>query len=108
MNTIDEFKKCIIENKIPYPDKDEIPEIKLKDLLSEEKIKNYLNTLTNYDDSKFYKCNKCKIDENKFFCEKCRKNFCDNCCKVCRNDDHSLINLQDTKFIYWEYKKEIL
>ena len=42
LNSISEIKKFIIENKIPYPDKDEIPEIKIQDLLSNENINNYL------------------------------------------------------------------
>ena len=67
LNSISEIKKFIIENKIPYPDKDEIPEIKIQDLLCNENINNYLFSLTNFDDRRFNKCNKCKINENKFF-----------------------------------------
>ena len=107
LNSISEIKKLIIENKIPYPDKDEIPEIKIQDLLCNENINNYLFSLTNFDDRRFNKCNKCKINENKFFCEKCTKNYCDNCSKICKNVNHNLINLQKIQIEFEKYKLQI-
>ena len=65
------YKNCIKgirENLFPYPNIDEIPEIKIKDqdhFQSNEEIQFYKN----FDDSKFNKCKSCGKNDNKIFCE---------------------------------------
>ena len=58
----------IRDNLFPYPNIDEIPEIKIKDqdhFQSNEEIQFYKN----FDDSKFNKCKSCGKNDNKIFCE---------------------------------------
>ena len=98
ISTLKNSFEAIKENSIPYPDKDEIPEIKIKDentLENGEKIIFYNNS--NLYDNKFNKCKKCKNNTNKFFCELCQINICDICYKDCFDKNHGLINLKDKK-----------
>ena len=85
LKTIMNYNELIKENKAPYPNKDIIPDIKIKDkdyFMSGEKIENYIKSLSNFDDNSFNKCDKCKNRDNLFFCKKCLKNICDACLKI--------------------------
>ena len=82
--------EAINEDIYPYPDKDEIPEIKIKDE-DEEKFE---NNIQRFDDSKFNKCINCNLNPNSVFCISCQHNFCDICSRGCQNNaSHKLINL---------------
>ena len=96
-STVNNLNKEIKYNKIPYLNKDKIPEIKIKDenyLYFGQKIEDYIKSLTNFDDNIYNICNKCKINVNKYFCEKCLNNFCDICYLECKNKEHKLIDLE--------------
>ena len=43
--TLNNFKEGIIESKIPYLNQEEIPELKIKDIIFQKKIDNYLKPL---------------------------------------------------------------
>ena len=80
---INTFLSDINETKIPYPNKNEIPIIKIKNenyFESGNKIKFYKS----FDDSKFSKCKNCKKSYNKYYCEVCKENIC----RVCRDKKH--------------------
>lgn len=89
-------KKLILEN--PYPNREEIPELKIKDeenFTSGEKIKFY----DIYKDKKFNICKNCGKNDNQFFCTKCIKNLCQFCSKDCILKKHDLKNLNDEEKI---------
>ena len=91
-NTFNDYLKEIIDKKIPYPDENEIPEIQIKDqvfYIYGRKMQLY----EPFDDKKFNNCFDCKKGINKFFCDICQKNICDNCCENCENEYHLLIDL---------------
>ena len=70
MTIIKEIKNEIKNIIISYPNKDEIPLINIKDenfFESGERIDNYINSLTFFDDSKFNKCKICKENLMIFF-----------------------------------------
>ena len=106
-NSTDEnFIKGILDNLFPYPNIDEIPEIKIKDkdhFQSDEEIK--FNE--KFDDSRFNKCKNCKINDNKIFCEKCKNNICDKCYINCEKKYHLLMDLDDMKNETENYKYNI-
>jgi hypothetical protein len=80
---INTYLSDINETKTPYPNKDEIPIIKIKNenyFESGNKIKFYKS----FDDSKFSKCKNCKKSYNKYYCEVCKENIC----RVCRDKKH--------------------
>ena len=82
--------EAINEDIYPYPDKDEIPEIKIKD--EDEEI--FENNIQRFDDSKYNKCISCNLNPNSVFCISCQHNFCDICSRGCQNNaSHKLINL---------------
>ena len=73
------------DNKIPYPDDEEIPLIKIKNenyFEDDQDIDNYINSLVEFDDNKFNICSQCN-KENHFFCKYCQKHFCNKCSKEC-------------------------
>ena len=110
MTIIKEIKNEIKNIIISYPNKDEIPLINIKDenfFESGERIDNYINSLTIFDDSKFNKCKICKENDNNFFCEDCYKNICDNCHKNCLSNNHILINLSEELNQIQNYNKNI-
>ena len=106
-NSTDEnFIKRFLDNLFPYPNIDEIPEIKIKDkdhFQSDEEIK--FNE--KFDDSRFNKCKNCKINDNKIFCEKCKNNICDKCYINCEKKYHLLMDLDDMKNETENYKYNI-
>ena len=77
-NSLDkELKKTI--TKLPYPEGDEIPDIKIRDedfFVSGEEIKLYDKNNT---DNKFNKCKNCGKNENSYFCSICNSNLCQKC-----------------------------
>ena len=110
MTLIKEIKNEIKNIIIAYPNEDEIPLINIKDenfFESGERIDNYINSLTFFDDSKFNKCKICKENDNNFFCEDCYKNICDNCHKNCLSNNHILINLSEELNQIQNYKTNI-
>ena len=108
ISTLKNSFEAIKENLIPYPEKDDILEIKIKDentFENGEKITFYNNN-SSYD-NKFNKCKKCKNNNNKYFCEICQYNICDICYKDCFDKEHSLINLKDMKSESENYIRKI-
>ena len=91
--SIETIKEMIKDIKIPYPNVDEIPLIKIKD-------ENYfVNDFDNYiivkfDDNKFNICRLCYNRQNKFFCKNCNKNICKICYENCKNNNHNSIDLE--------------
>ena len=93
MVTIQEIRNAMKSFKIVYPNKDEIPLIKIKDenyLESGERIVDYVGLLTQYDDNKFNICIICKKYNNKYYCNDCNKNICNICHKNCISNNHIL------------------
>ena len=107
------FCEQLKDNKSPYLNNDEIQELKILDenhLESGEKIEIYLSHLKSNSDidvEKYSKCNICQVNDNKFFCSICRRNFCINCCKFCKKRKHILTDLNDKKTEADYYKKYI-
>ena len=96
--TIEDIRNALKIIKVAYPDKDEIPLIKIKDeniLESGEKIEKYIFNLSKFDDSKFDKCGLCKNLPNNYFCTNCNKNLCVECSKKCMLNEHILNNLNE-------------
>ena len=91
--SIETIKEIMNDIKIPYPNVDEIPLIKIKD-------ENYfVNDFDNYiiakfDDNKFNICRLCYNRQNKFFCKNCNKNICKICYENCKNNNHNLLDLE--------------
>ena len=112
-STIKEVKNIMKNIKIAYPNKDEIPLIKIKDkilLESGEKIENYINNLIEFNDNKFNKCAICRKYQNKYFCQNCQKNICYFGHKNCMSNNHTLIGLSIMRnkiFNYIEIIKSI-
>mgnify|MGYP007101924744 CR=1 FL=1 len=69
-NTFTEnIKEMLDDTKIPYPNVDEIPLIKIKDenyFENDKSIEKYVKSLVEFDDNKFNICRYCKEGENKF------------------------------------------
>ena len=98
------LKEMLNDIKIPYPNNEEIPLIKIKD---ENQFKNgndidtYNKSLSKFDnnkyDNKFNICRQCKKEKNinKYFCQNCNQNICENCSKNCISNNHKLIKLKD-------------
>ena len=98
LTTIKEIKNSLNDNKIPYPNKEQIPLLKIKNenyFESGENIGNYLKNLVKFEDDKFNKCSICKKYLNYYFCENCYKNICDICYKNCSFNNHVLIDLKE-------------
>ena len=112
LSTFKKISKAMKSKKIPYPDREEIPLIRVKNKNLFEsgeriKIKKYIKNLIEFDDSKFNKCNICKKASNNYFCKKCYKNICDICQKNCVEKKHELINLFEELNKIIEYKTKI-
>ena len=96
LSTFQKISEAMKSKKIPYPDREEIPLIRVKNKnLFEpgESIAKYIKNLIKFDDSKFNKCNICKKAGNNYFCKNCCKNICDICQKNCVEKKHELITL---------------
>ncbi len=97
--------------KIPYPDNDEIPLLKIKDenyFENDKSIEKYVKSLVEFDDNKFNICRYCKEGGNKFFCNICYKNICNrNCYEKCKSKNHTLIELKDNLKEVEENKNDI-
>ena len=108
--TFKKISEAMKSKKIPYPDREEIPLIRIKNknlFESGKRIKNYIKNLNKFDDSKFNKCNICKKAGNNYFCKNCYKNICDICQKNCVVKKHELINLFEELNKIIEYKTKI-
>ena len=95
-----------IEKMIPYPNSDEIPEVKIQDedtFTSGEEIKFYKD----FDDTKFNKCKICKKEDNNLYCQKCNLHLCFSCSDKCKNEQHDLIYLSDEEKNSLSYKQKI-
>ena len=95
-----------IEKMIPYPNLDEIPEVKIQDedtFTSGEEIKFYKD----FDDTKFNKCKICKKEDNNLYCQKCNLHLCFSCSDKCKNEQHDLIYLSDEENNSLSYKQKI-
>ncbi len=98
--TIEDIYKKLKKIFSPYPDKDEIPVLKIKNkicFLNDEKIIEPQLSESIFADNKFNKCKNHDNNDNEFFCEKCGKNICNKCSNNCKNNGHKLINLKDLK-----------
>ena len=92
------IQMMINELKIPYPDADDIPFIKIEDenyFENGKYIVNYINSLIEFDDNKYNICRQCKKEINKYFCKNCNKNVCENCTKNCISNNHTLVELKE-------------
>ena len=108
MTSLETFKEMLNDIKVPYPNIDEIPLIKLKDenhFENDNNIDDYI--LTKFDDNKFNICRLCNKKQNKFFCKNCNKNICDICNSNCISNKHSLIELKELLDEAKENKKNI-
>ena len=106
MSSIETIIDMLNDTKIPYPNADEIPLIKLIDKNYFEKdIDNYI--LVKFDDNKFNICRICNKIQNKFFCKNCNKNICEICYSNCITNKHSLIELKKFIDLVKENKKNI-
>ena len=108
MTSLETFKEMLNDIKVPYPNVDEIPLIKLKDenhFENDNNIDDYI--LTKFDDNKFNICRLCNKKQNKFFCKNCNKNICDICYSNCISNKHSLIELKELLDEAKENKKNI-
>ena len=98
MSGIKTMKEMLDDIKIPYPNKDEIPLIKIKNenfFENDKPIENYIKSLSKFNDNKFNICRECKKERNKFFCQNCNKNICDDICAgICLSYNHTLIELE--------------
>ena len=77
MSALKTLKDLLNDIKYPYPNKEEIPLIKIKGenyFENGKDIGHYIKSLIKFDDNKFNICRECKQEQNKFFCEKCNKN----------------------------------
>ena len=55
---------------------------------------------------KYNLCKNCNNNDNKYFCEICNKNICDNCHKVYEEEKHNTLNLNvNTRKMYKIYSK---
>ena len=108
--TVKDYKEALKENRIPYPDKGEIPILIIKDknyFVSGELIETYMSSLGKFDDGKFNICIICKININKYFCEKCHKNICEICGSSHVHDNSNFLYLEKMKNKIEEIKNEI-
>ena len=104
MTSAKTLKEMLNDIKISYPNKNEIPLIKIKDenyFENNESIENYIKSLvSSFDncnkrnDNKFNICSQCKKEKNKSFCKNCNKNICDICSENCKVKNHILIDLE--------------
>ena len=99
------------DNKIPYPNSDKIPLIKIKyenyleidynfsnDRFGSEIGKGidiYMKSLVKFDDNKFNICSQCKKEQNYIFCMYCQNNFCAKCAFECLGKYHTFIKLEE-------------
>jgi len=92
------LKEMLNDIKIPYPNNEEIPLIKIKDedhYNDGQDIENYIKSLIIFEDNKFNICSICKKGENKYFCKNCNKNICDICYEKCLFIKHTLNDLNE-------------
>ena len=116
MSSLKTFEEILNDIKIPYPNNNEIPLIKIKDenhFISGEDIEKYIKSLVKFDnnkyDNKFNICRQCKKEKNinKYFCQNCNQNICENCSKNCIANNHKLIELKDYLEEFEEIKMNI-
>ena len=100
---------------IAYLKKDDIPVIQIlnKNIMlydkQEMKINDYLKRINEYicdssndlvDDYIYDRCGICKNNLNKYFCQTCNKNICDNCFRECKKEKHVIILLEEMEVRY--------
>ena len=98
MGTLINNINMLNNNKIPYPNYDEIPLIKIKNenyFEDGQDIDNYIKSIIKFDDNKFNICNQCKKENNRYFCKECNENFCCECSDICWSEKHTLIILKE-------------
>ena len=97
---IDNFNRITL----PYPDLEEIPLIKIKNdeyLKSEVKISSYFNRINidnnnnKFFDRRYNLCNNCHINDNAYYCQRCKKNLCKKCRENIEICSHSFIDIID-------------
>ena len=105
VNTITLTKGPTVENlshsmdnksPIPYPYGDEVPYLKLRNedyYTSGKEIQFYADV----EEDIFSRCNKCRNNNNEFFCKDCKINLCHECLNNCQNHQGMLINLDAEK-----------
>ena len=113
--TLNKNINMLNDNKIPYPDNEEIPLIKIKNenyleidsgssntrfgsesnFENGQDIGNYIKSLVKFVDKIFNLCSQCKKEENYAFCKRCKKNFCFKCSEICNSKGHTLIILKE-------------
>ena len=115
MGTLINNINMLNNNKIPYPDDEEIPLIKIKNenyleidsgssntrfgsennFENGQDIGNYIKSLVKFVDKIFNLCSQCKKEENYAFCKRCKKNFCFKCSEISNSMGHTLIILKE-------------
>ena len=113
--TLNKNINMLNDNKIPYPDNEEIPLIKIKNenyleidsgssntrfgsesnFENGQDIGNYIKSLVKFDDNKFNICTQCKKEQNYIFCMYCQNNFCAKCAFECLGKYHTFIKLEE-------------
>ena len=98
ITSVKSLKEMLNNIKIPYPNNNEIPLIRIKDENYFENniyIENYIKSLVKFDDNKFNTCRLCFEKQNKFFCKNCKLNICDKCYEICKANNHKLKGLEN-------------
>ena len=111
MGTLINNINMLNNNKIPYPNYDEIPLIKIKNenyFEDGQDIDNYIKSIIKFDDNKFNICNQCKKEKNRYFCKECNENFCCECSDICWSEKHTLIILKESFKDIEENKNKIV
>ena len=110
LSSLKKDRESLNDNKIPYPDAEEIPLIKIKNenyFENGQDIDSYIKSFVKFDDNKFNICSQCPKRQIKYFCKKCNKNICNECCNICWLKNHVFISLQELSKDIEEYKINI-
>ena len=98
--TLIDVDKLLNEIFSPYPDKDEIPVLKITNencFFNDIKIIPSHLSKSIFVDNIFNKCKNHDNNDNEYYCKICKKNICKECSNNCKNNAHNLINLKDYK-----------
>ena len=94
---VKDYLKEKLKDIIQYTNDNEIQIMKIKDenhFNGDKDIEKYIKSLGKFDDNKFNICRNCKQGNNKFFCKNCNINICNNCYRICKANNHTLIELE--------------
>ena len=120
--TTEKDNALVNEKALPYPELDEIPELKIKDedyfksevkisdYKSVVKISDYFKNINKFDDKKYNLCNNCHVNNNVYFCQRCKKNLCKECresIEICNHFPIDIIDLRKQSNDIEEAKKSI-